>query len=129
MPLPVDIDVGDATATPASRITPQAGGHLKVVQPSQAGRPAQRAAEDAWLAPHRLQEVAQPTKPMRALRRNELSFGAWLLGLTSMVCLIAGGTVALVGGVIPHDGLVRFGTWTAGIGAALLLALIVRSDR
>lgn len=129
MPLPVDIDVGDANATPATRIQPPAGGQLRVVQP--AGRPAQRAAEDAWLAPHRVgvQEIAQPTKPLRALRRNELNFGSWLLGLVSLWCLAVGAIVMLVGDRVSVLGLVQFGAWTCAAGVFGLVLLILRSDR
>jgi hypothetical protein len=128
MPLPVDIDVGDANASPASRIQPHTGGQLKVVQ---AGRPAQRAAEDAWLRPHRtLQEVPQPTRAVSRIGRNaELSLGAWLLGLVSLACMFVGTGAALVGAWLGHESLAGFGIWTGAFGVACLALLILRSDR
>jgi hypothetical protein len=135
MPLPVDIDVGDANASPASHIAPTAGGHLKVVQPHQAGRPAQRAAEDAWLAPHRLQEVPQPTRVAGALahrrvaRADELPFWAWVLGLVSILAIVLGFLVLWVGAAFAHNPLIEFGAWTTGAGVIGFLFLVLRSDR
>lgn len=129
MPLPVDIDVGEPTP---QHPAPQRPAHL---QPVKAGRPGQRAAEDAWVAPHR-QEVPQPPERLRSLgtstrisRADELPFWAYLVGMASIIAMVIGFAVLLVGAATEAGPLVRFGAWTVVSGVAGFVLLVLRSDR